>query len=107
MMKKQTITAILACALIGFPLVKVQGGQAEVAKPLSIILVNEFQPIKTTKVPTAVKKAIAEDFSGATLTKAFSNDSKEYKLVLKLNGQSQAKTVFANQNGKWIRRPQV
>lgn len=106
-MKKKMISALFACILISLPLVKMQGGQAEVAIPQSEILVNEFQQIKTVNVPNAVKKAIAEDFSDATLTNAYINESNEFKLVLKLENKSQAKTVFANKNGEWIRRPQV
>lgn len=69
-----------------------------------------FKEIKVSELPAAVTKAVATDFKGATVQKAYVNEKKEFKLVL-VTGAKDAKeatkTVFASKDGEWIKKPQT
>jgi len=69
-----------------------------------------FKEIKATELPAPVVKALANDFEGATVQKAYVNDKQEYKLVLSAgsnDAKTATKTVFASKDGEWIKKPKA
>ena len=69
-----------------------------------------FKEIKVSELPAAVTKAVATDFKGATVQKAYVNEKKEFKLVLATgadDAKAATKTVFASKDGAWIKKPKA
>ena len=69
-----------------------------------------FKEIKVTELPAPVTKALAKDFNGSTVQKAFVNEKNEYKLVLQTAAKDKkvaTKTVFASKEGEWIKKPKA
>tara|TARA_A100000171_G_C2140637_1_gene156080 strand:+ start:9982 stop:10368 length:387 start_codon:yes stop_codon:yes gene_type:complete len=69
-----------------------------------------FKEIKVTELPAPVAKALAADFNGATVQKAYVNEKNEYKLVLQTAAKDKkaaTKTVFASKEGEWIKKPKA
>lgn len=66
----------------------------------SVAINTDYKEISVDKVPQAVKDAVAKDFVGATIAKAYVNDKNEYKLELTANKET--KTVFADAKGNWL-----
>lgn len=69
-----------------------------------------FKEIKVSEIPAAVSKALATDFKGATVQKAYVNEKQEFKLVLATNAKDAkeaTKTVFASKEGEWIKKPKA
>ncbi|OAD90708.1 hypothetical protein A7A78_05135 [Aequorivita soesokkakensis] len=64
--------------------------------------VQDFKEVKASEVPQTVKDAVAKDFSGATISKAYVNANGEYKLDL-ATADKKAATVYANAKGEWIK----
>ncbi|TRZ46495.1 hypothetical protein [Robertkochia solimangrovi] len=63
---------------------------------------EEFKEIKVEEVPQAVQDALANDFPGAEIAKAYVNEAKEYKLEVTM-GEETA-TLYANESGEWIQK---
>jgi len=61
-----------------------------------------YKEIKADEVPTAVTEALKKAYPTATLTKAYVNDKKEYKLEVKVGDKEGA--LFADETGKWIKK---
>lgn len=70
---------------------------AEVAVP-----VQDYKEVKASEVPQTVKDAVAKDFSGATISKAYVNANGEYKIEL-ATADAKKSTVYANAKGEWIK----
>ncbi|MBC9797165.1 hypothetical protein [Sinomicrobium weinanense] len=68
------------------------------------IVVNqeEFKEIAAEEVPKAITDALAKDYEGATLNKAYVNEAKEYKLEVTIGDQTGV--LYANENGEWIQK---
>lgn len=64
--------------------------------------VQDFKEVKASEVPQTVKDAVAKDFSGATISKAYVNANGEYKLDL-ATADKKAATVYSNAKGEWIK----
>ncbi|MEH6763608.1 MAG: hypothetical protein V7655_03825 [Aequorivita antarctica] len=64
--------------------------------------VQDYKEVKASEVPQAVQDAVAKDFSGATISKAFVNANGEYKIQL-ATADKKAATVYANAKGEWIK----
>lgn len=64
--------------------------------------VQEYKEVKAADVPQTVQDAVAKDFSGATISKAYVNANGEYKLDL-ATADKKAATVYANAKGQWIK----
>ncbi|WP_162984885.1 hypothetical protein [Mesonia aquimarina] len=105
-MKKLMMTAAIAAMVLSAGQVNAQSAQAQEkqAVKMEVQAQDGFKEIKTSQLPDAVKKAVKKDFKGADVAKAFMNDEKEYKLMLKMEGASEMKTVYANAKGEWIKK---
>jgi hypothetical protein len=64
---------------------------------------SDFFEIKADALPQPVQKAVAADFEGATVAKAYKNEKGEFKLVLTTADRKQT-TVYANAKGEWIKK---
>ena len=66
-----------------------------------IVATDDFSEIEVSEVPKAVMDAISKNFPTANLDKAYSNEEKQYKLVLSLEDGTQG-TVYADEDGNWL-----
>lgn len=66
-----------------------------------IIATDDFSEISISEVPQPVMDAIAKNFPTANLEKAYTNEEKQYKLVLSLEDGTQG-TLYADEDGNWI-----
>ncbi|WP_271423908.1 hypothetical protein [Aequorivita sinensis] len=69
---------------------------------LSANAVQDFKEVKASELPEAVQKAVANDFDGATISKAYVNAKGDYKIELTTADAKKA-TVYANAKGEWIK----
>jgi hypothetical protein len=63
---------------------------------------QEFKEVQVSAVPKTVQDAVAKDFNGATISKAYVNAKGDYKIEL-ATADAENKTVFANAKGEWIK----
>ncbi len=70
----------------------------ETAKPTQ----DKFKEVKAEEVPEAVSKSLSKAYPEATVSKAYVNDKKEYKLDIAVGDQKA--TVFADATGNWIKK---
>lgn len=66
-----------------------------------LVVADDFKEISVSEVPQAVSDAVAKNFPTASLDKAYTNEEKQYKLVLSLEDGTQG-TVYADEYGNWI-----
>lgn len=71
---------------------------AEQAAPAT----DGYTEIKAEEVPVAVTEALKKAYPAATLTKAYVNEKKVYKLEIKIGDKEGA--LFADETGKWIKK---
>lgn len=69
---------------------------------LSANAVQNFKEVKASELPEAVQNAVANDFDGATISKAYVNAKGDYKIELTTADAKKA-TVYANAKGEWIK----
>lgn len=62
---------------------------------------QDYKEVKSSDVPDTVKEAIAKDFDGATISKAYVNANGEYKIELDSKSANKA-TVLMDAKGKLI-----
>lgn len=67
-----------------------------------VVMQEEFTEVSHDEVPQAVKDALANDYPGAEISKAYVNEAREYKLEVTM-GEETA-TLYANENGEWIQK---
>ncbi|WP_051285261.1 hypothetical protein [Aequorivita capsosiphonis] len=65
-------------------------------------VVQDYKEVKSADLPQAVKDAVAADFDGAAISKAYVNAQGDYKIELATADAKQA-TVYANAKGEWIK----
>lgn len=63
---------------------------------------ENYTEVQTSELPQAINDAVIKDFTGATISKAYVNEKKEYKLLLQTQATDEAQTVYANEKGEWI-----
>ena len=63
---------------------------------------DEYEEIDVAEVPQAITDALAADFPGATISKAYKNDASEYKIDVAVGEETT--TLYANENGEWIQK---
>ena len=60
---------------------------------------QDYKEVKASEVPKTVQDAVAKDFSGATISKAYVNAQGDYKIELATADAKKA-TVYANAKGE-------
>ncbi|MDG3583059.1 MULTISPECIES: hypothetical protein [Galbibacter] len=63
---------------------------------------EEYQEIEVAEVPQAITDALAADFPGAEISKAYKNEASEYKLEVTVGEETS--TLYANESGEWIQK---
>ena len=76
----------------------------EAPTTLTQVSQDDFSEVKISELPQAVKDAVAKDLEGAVVSKAFANKKGEFKLVVSTAGSKEAKTLYVNSNGEWIKK---
>ncbi|WP_432412199.1 hypothetical protein [Rasiella sp. SM2506] len=124
-MKKLLLTAVFALGTL--TAIQAQEKEVEVQDPTNAVqeeTVKEdakllakaeaqpvaFKEIKVSEIPAAVSKALATDFKGAVVEKAYVNEKQEFKLVIatgEKDAKAATKTVFASKDGEWIKQPKA
>jgi hypothetical protein len=66
----------------------------------TVRIADEFKEIDVTEVPVAVSDALKTAYPDAVITKAFMNESKQYRIDIKTADQEGS--LFADETGKWI-----
>ncbi|NGX82765.1 hypothetical protein [Aequorivita sp. KMM 9714] len=69
---------------------------------LSANAVQDFKEVKASELPEAVQNAVANDFDGASISKAYVNAKGDYKIEL-TTAEAKKATVYANAKGEWIK----
>lgn len=96
-MKKLILTvAILAGGMSAFAMPNTVLPTEEI----NLVINDEFKEIAVDKLPAAVSSAVKNDFSTATISKAYVNTSEQYKIELSLDGSTS--TVYADKDGNWL-----
>lgn len=67
----------------------------------TVVKIESFTEISLDELPDAIKTAVQNDFASATLSKAYVNESEQYKLIL-VNEDGSESTVYADKDGNWI-----
>ncbi|NRT14191.1 hypothetical protein HNP99_000516 [Flavobacterium sp. 28A] len=68
----------------------------------SILIANEFTQIQIEELPATVVDALKAAYPDATITKAYMNEDKEYKIEIKNAGQDV--TVFTDATGAILKK---
>ncbi|KVV13227.1 hypothetical protein ACRASX_03855 [Flavobacterium sp. TMP13] len=66
----------------------------------SVTIADEYTEIKIEELPAAITEALKKAYPDAVLTKAYINESKQYKLDLKVGDKEGS--LFADESGNWI-----
>jgi hypothetical protein len=100
-MKKFILTAAI---LLGSFSMFAQTETAKTAKAESTKASTQekFKEIKVEELPEAVKTALKAGYPDATVTKAYINDKKEYKMDIAVGDQKG--TVHADAEGNWLKK---
>ncbi len=76
--------------------------ETQVESTLDVVPTQDYIEVKTSELPQSVKDAVAKDFNGATISKAYVNAKSEYKIELTTADKKTA-TAYANAKGEWIK----
>ena len=76
--------------------------EATTSKVVAKNAVQAYKEVKSSELPDSVQDAVAKDFDGATISKAYVNAKGDYKIELATADAKQA-TVYANAKGEWIK----
>lgn len=64
--------------------------------------VQDLKEVKVSELPEVVQDAVAKDFDGATISKAYVNAKGDYKIEL-ATADAKKSIVYANAKGEWIK----
>ena len=102
-MKKLILTvAILASGVSIFAL---SNNISPVDEVINVVMNDKFKEIAVDKLPAAVTDAVTKDFASAMISKAYVNESEQYKLELTIDGSTSA--VYADKDGNWLEESTV
>ena len=63
---------------------------------------ENYKEIKSEELPEALKTSLKVSYPEATVTKAYVNDKKEYKMDIAVGDQKA--TVYADAQGNWLKK---
>ena len=69
---------------------------------LATDIAQDYREVKASEVPKTVQDAVAKDYNGATISKAYVNAQGDYKIELATADAKRA-TVYANAKGEWVK----
>jgi hypothetical protein len=101
-MKKLILTvAILASGVSIFAL----SNNMSPVEVVNVVMNEKFKEIAIEELPAAVTDAVTKDFASATISKAYVNESEQYKLELTIDGSTS--TVYTDKDGNWLEESTV
>ena len=65
------------------------------------VMSQDFKEIAVADVPAAITEAMASDYAGATIYKAYVDESNNYKLEASMEDGS-AMVLYADAEGNWL-----
>ncbi|QLE02408.1 hypothetical protein HX109_12885 [Galbibacter sp. BG1] len=65
-----------------------------------VILQDDYKEIAVAEVPAAITEALAADYPGAEITKAYVNEENKYKIEVAIGDQTGQ--LFASEDGEWM-----
>lgn len=65
-----------------------------------VVMQDDYKEIAVGEVPTAIQEALRADYPEATISKAYINEEKTYKIEVAMGEQNGI--LYADENGKWI-----
>ena len=68
----------------------------------SVVIAEEFTEIKIEELPVTVTDALKKAYPDATISKAYTNEAKEYRLDVTVGDK--IGSLFADENGNWIQK---
>lgn len=63
---------------------------------------ENYKEVKSEELPEALKTSLKAGYPDATVTKAYVNDKKEYKMDIAVGDQKA--TVYADAQGNWLKK---
>ena len=63
---------------------------------------ENYKEVKSEELPEALKTSLKAGYPDATVTKAYINDKKEYKMDIAVGDQKA--TVYADAQGNWLKK---
>lgn len=102
-MKKLILTAaILLGSISAFALTS----NNEINETCNFIKVSEeFTEVGVDELPDAIISAVKNDYASSIITKAYVNNSKQYKLLITVDGNLE--TVYADEEGNWLEESNI
>jgi len=91
---------IISAFMLGFVSFTMAQNKLLATHEVVYIQQDGFEAIAIDDLPDAVKKAVDRDYEGASVSEAYMNEHRQYKLIL--NVEETPKTVYANEKGEWI-----
>lgn len=103
-MKKLILSvAILTCGVSTFALSNnIVSNEAEV---VTITMNEEFKEISLDKLSQAIVDSIKKDLPSATVSKAYVNESEQYKLLVTVDGKESI--LYIDKEGKWLNESDI
>ncbi len=77
--------------------------EADAAALAVLAPTQDYKEIKTSEIPQNIQAAVAKDFNGATISKAYLNAKGDYKIEI-ATADAKSATVYANAKGEWIKK---
>ncbi|MEJ1221195.1 hypothetical protein [Sediminicola sp. 1XM1-17] len=74
---------------------------ANVGVTADVSIQDGYTEIESSALPEAVATALTTDYPTATISKAYVNKDKQYKLEVMLKDGAVA-TIYADENGNWL-----
>lgn len=105
-MKKLIITSVILLGTL--TITNAQSSETtatskDASTTLRAVVQDDFKEVKVSELPQAVQEAVAKDFKGATVSKAYKNAKGEFKLVVS-TADGAKRTLLANSKGEWIKK---
>lgn len=70
---------------------------------LRAVVQDDYKEVKTSELPKAIHDAVAREFKGAAVSKAYKNDKGEFKLIV-TTADGAKQTVRTNSKGEWLKK---
>ncbi|WP_109302228.1 hypothetical protein [Aquimarina sp. AU474] len=99
-MKKISILITVFAILCSYHNTTAQESNSTEKKTEEAITQNGYQKIELSKVSEIIRAAVEKDYPGASITEAYIDTHKNYKLILAINNET--KTVYTNARGEWF-----
>ena len=101
-MKKLILSAILLGSISTFAQEAKTKDTKATMDSTSKMAQENYKEVKAEELPEALKTSLKAGYPDATVTKAYINDKKEYKMDIAVGDQKA--TVYADAQGNWLKK---